>query len=50
MILGLTDCRRFYNLAWTNAGDESKPGIIAGALESGALDVWDAEKLLSSDR
>ncbi|KAF4304406.1 Protein transport protein sec31 [Botryosphaeria dothidea] len=37
---------RFHDIAWSQP-DESHPrGIIAGALESGNLDLWDAEKLL----
>ncbi|KAL2872789.1 putative protein transport protein (SEC31) [Aspergillus lucknowensis] len=36
----------FNDLAWTESDDNSR-GIIAGGLESGSLDLWDADKLLS---
>ncbi|KAK1143492.1 protein transport protein S31 [Aspergillus melleus] len=36
----------FNDLAWTESEDNSR-GIIAGALENGSLDLWDADKLLS---
>ncbi|KAK2777714.1 protein transport protein S31 [Onygenales sp. PD_12] len=36
----------FHDLAWTES-DESSRGIIAGALENGSLDLWNADKLLS---
>ncbi|RAL17804.1 putative protein transport protein (SEC31) [Aspergillus homomorphus CBS 101889] len=36
----------FNDLAWTNSEDNSR-GVIAGALENGSLDLWDADKLLS---
>ncbi|KAA8644191.1 putative protein transport protein (SEC31) [Aspergillus tanneri] len=40
----------FNDLAWTES-DDSTRGVIAGALENGSLDLWDADKLLrgSSD-
>lgn len=46
----LTNCPRFHDLAWVDTGDSHKRGIIAGALESGALDVWDADALISKKR
>ncbi|KAF2096511.1 hypothetical protein NA57DRAFT_43004 [Rhizodiscina lignyota] len=36
---------RFHDLAWSEPSDEHPRGIVAGALESGAVDLWDAEKL-----
>ncbi|OAX82810.1 protein transporter SEC31 [Emergomyces africanus] len=36
----------FHDLAWTESDDSSR-GIIAGALENGSLDLWNADKLLS---
>lgn len=36
---------RFYDIAWSQPTGEKPRGIIAGALESGSLDLWDAEKL-----
>ena len=41
---------RFNDIAWTNGDDDQSRGIIAGALENGSLDLWDADKLLSGDR
>ncbi|KAF2141344.1 uncharacterized protein K452DRAFT_251210 [Aplosporella prunicola CBS 121167] len=38
---------RFHDIAWSQPSDDRPRGIIAGALESGNLDLWDAEKLLS---
>ncbi|KAI1489152.1 hypothetical protein F5X96DRAFT_27788 [Biscogniauxia mediterranea] len=38
---------RFYDIAWGQPSDEHPQGIIAGALENGSLDLWDAEKLIS---
>lgn len=39
----------FNDLAWAEY-DESKRGIVAGALDSGSLDLWDADKLLNGTR
>lgn len=39
----------FNDLAWAESDDNSR-GIIAGALENGSLDLWDADKLLSGAR
>ncbi|KAF2804056.1 uncharacterized protein BDZ99DRAFT_467777 [Mytilinidion resinicola] len=36
---------RFHDIAWSQPSEEYPGGIIAGALESGALDLWDAAKL-----
>ena len=38
---------RFYDIAWGPPTADHPRGIVAGALESGSLDLWDAEKLLS---
>lgn len=40
---------RFHDIAWSKSSDEHAQGVIAGALESGSLDLWDAEKLLNKD-
>lgn len=37
---------RFYDIAWSRVSNERPRGIIAGALESGALDLWNADVLL----
>ncbi|KAL1305195.1 hypothetical protein AAFC00_002115 [Neodothiora populina] len=39
---------RFYDIAWNQATEGHSRGIIAGALENGSLDLWDAEKLRTS--
>ncbi|KAI8934721.1 protein transport protein S31 [Plenodomus lindquistii] len=36
---------RFNDIAWSQPSEEYPRGIIAGALDSGALVLWDAEKL-----
>lgn len=41
---------RFHDIAWVKGRDSDGKGIIAGALENGCLDLWDAEKLLRKDR
>jgi hypothetical protein len=40
----MRDMRRFHDIAWAKV--KSEHGIIAGALENGSLDLWDADKLL----
>lgn len=40
---------RFHDLAWAEGDDDSR-GVIAGALENGSLDLWDADKLLEGSR
>ena len=42
-----TDLYRFYDLAWSPPNNDHPDGIIAGALETGSLDLWDAAKLKS---
>ena len=36
---------RFHDIAWVQPKGFAK-GVIAGALENGSLDLWDAGKLL----
>lgn len=38
---------RFNDIAWTQIDSDNSRGIIAGALESGSLDLWDTNKLLT---
>jgi hypothetical protein len=40
---------RFHDIAWADSEDNSR-GVIAGALENGSLDLWDADKLLNGAR
>ncbi|KAF4333713.1 transport SEC31, partial [Fusarium beomiforme] len=40
---------RFYDVAWGPPNEDHPRGIIAGALENGSLDLWDAEKLIAGD-
>ena len=35
----------FYDIAWGPPDEDHPRGIIAGALENGSLDLWDAKKL-----
>ncbi|KAI9665722.1 MAG: protein transport protein S31 [Bathelium mastoideum] len=39
---------RFHDIAWSQPNDDHEQGIIAGALENGSLDLWDAERLKSN--
>ncbi|KAI9770743.1 MAG: protein transport protein S31 [Geoglossum simile] len=39
---------RFHDIAWGRITGDHKRGIIAGALENGSLDLWDADALLES--
>lgn len=41
---------RFYDIAWSQPSKEHPRGVIAGALENGALDLWDAAKLQRGSR
>lgn len=45
----LTICR-FNDIAWSQPSEQHPRGIIAGALDSGALVLWDAEKLRTGAR
>jgi hypothetical protein len=45
----LTDVTSFNDLAWTEL-DDTKRGVIAGGLENGSLDLWNADKLLANSR
>ncbi|KAF1811239.1 hypothetical protein P152DRAFT_66472 [Eremomyces bilateralis CBS 781.70] len=36
---------RFHDIAWGQPSEAHPRGLIAGALENGSLDLWDAEKL-----
>ncbi|XXG97684.1 hypothetical protein Hte_003991 [Hypoxylon texense] len=40
---------RFYDIAWGQPSEDHPEGIIAGALENGSLDLWDAGKLISGE-
>ncbi|KAI1210601.1 uncharacterized protein F4807DRAFT_53308 [Annulohypoxylon truncatum] len=40
---------RFYDIAWGQPSEDYPQGIIAGALENGSLDLWDAEKLIAGE-
>ena len=41
---------RFHDIAWVESPEKSSKGIIAGALESGSLDLWDAQKLTDGEK
>ena len=38
---------RFNDIAWTRDSATASKGIIAGALDNGSLDLWDADKLIN---
>ncbi|KAK8086275.1 hypothetical protein PG994_001249 [Apiospora phragmitis] len=40
---------RFYDIAWGPPTEDYPQGVIAGALENGSLDLWDAEKLVDGE-
>ncbi|KAK4162264.1 hypothetical protein QBC43DRAFT_215681 [Cladorrhinum sp. PSN259] len=40
---------RFYDIAWGASSDEYPLGVIAGAMEDGSLQLWDAEKLKNGE-
>lgn len=42
---GITTDSGFNDIAWSEPTDEHPLGVIAGALENGSVDLWDAEKL-----
>ncbi|OAA43816.1 protein transport protein (SEC31) [Metarhizium rileyi] len=44
-LASITTESRFYDIAWGPADSDHPKGIIAGALENGSLELWDAEKL-----
>ncbi|KAI1269436.1 WD40 repeat-like protein [Xylariaceae sp. FL1019] len=48
-LAGISADSRFYDIAWGQPSEDHPKGIIAGALENGSLDLWDAEKLISGD-
>ncbi|PNS16713.1 hypothetical protein CAC42_4677 [Sphaceloma murrayae] len=39
---------RFHDITWSQPTGDRKRGVIAGALENGALELWDADKLRTS--
>ncbi|ROT43386.1 hypothetical protein SODALDRAFT_327586 [Sodiomyces alkalinus F11] len=43
----ITTESRFYDIAWGQPDEDHPRGIIAGALENGSLELWDAEKLIA---
>ena len=47
--LKLTRNSRFHDIAWGPPIEGHPRGIIAGALENGSLDLWDAEKLVNGE-
>lgn len=41
---------RFYDIAWGGASSDHPRGVIAGALENGSLELWDAESLINGSQ
>ncbi|KAL2116614.1 hypothetical protein VTJ04DRAFT_8782 [Mycothermus thermophilus] len=48
-VTGISTESRFYDIAWGAASDEHPRGVIAGAMEDGSLQLWDAAKLIAGD-
>ncbi|XP_044724560.1 steroid receptor RNA activator (SRA1) domain-containing protein [Hirsutella rhossiliensis] len=46
-VISITTESKFYDIAWGPSDSEHPKGIIAGALENGSLELWDAAKLES---
>ncbi|KAJ3497776.1 hypothetical protein NLG97_g1646 [Lecanicillium saksenae] len=44
-IATITTDAKFYDIAWSPPDADHPQGIIAGAMENGSLDLWDAAKL-----
>lgn len=40
---------RFNDIAWSQPSEQYPHGVIAGALDSGVLILWDAEKLRAGE-
>lgn len=40
----------FYDIAWSQPLDGHSDGVIAGGLENGSLDLWDADELRTDSR
>ncbi|TAQ89122.1 hypothetical protein B7494_g2514 [Chlorociboria aeruginascens] len=45
-IASISTDSRFHDIAWAPANADHPRGIVAGALENGSLDLWDAAKLI----
>ncbi|KAK7417168.1 protein transport protein S31 [Neonectria punicea] len=48
-VVSISTESRFYDVAWSPPDNNHPKGIIAGALENGSLDMWDAAKLVAGD-
>ncbi|KAH7321153.1 hypothetical protein B0I35DRAFT_428687 [Stachybotrys elegans] len=48
-VASITTDSRFYDIAWGPPDADHPRGIIAGALENGTLELWDARKLGAGD-
>ncbi|KAG5945595.1 protein transport protein S31 [Claviceps pazoutovae] len=44
-LASITTESRFYDIAWGPGNSDHPKGVIAGALENGSLELWDAAKL-----
>uniref|UniRef100_A0A060TIW1 Protein transport protein SEC31 n=1 Tax=Blastobotrys adeninivorans TaxID=409370 RepID=A0A060TIW1_BLAAD len=40
---------RFYDIAWGAVSNAKPKGVVAGGLENGSLEIWDADKVLSGE-
>ncbi|KAL1838325.1 hypothetical protein VTJ49DRAFT_2786 [Mycothermus thermophilus] len=48
-IAGISTESRFYDIAWGAPSQDHPRGVIAGAMEDGSLQLWDAAKLLAGE-
>ncbi|KAK3684292.1 hypothetical protein B0T22DRAFT_273555 [Podospora appendiculata] len=48
-IISISTESRFYDIAWGLPNADHTRGVIAGAMENGALELWDAAKLIAGE-
>ncbi|KAM7208597.1 protein transport protein SEC31 [Naviculisporaceae sp. PSN 640] len=48
-IISISTESRFYDIAWGLPSEDHPRGVIAGAMENGSLDLWDAAKLIAGE-
>ncbi|KAM7188027.1 protein transport protein SEC31 [Rhypophila sp. PSN 637] len=48
-VVSISTESRFYDIAWGLPSEDHPRGVIAGAMENGSLDLWDAAKLIAGE-
>ncbi|KAK4139816.1 uncharacterized protein C8A04DRAFT_32646, partial [Dichotomopilus funicola] len=48
-VVSISTESRFYDIAWGAPSDDHPRGVVAGAMEDGSLQLWDAAKLLAGE-